>query len=113
MEGLGEPGSCAGPATYTQKPEQIGEVHVVSDAPGWPWTRAGTASSLPGPASLWAREASGTRPFACEETRPRGSEGQVLARALLAFRALPTQGFPSAPLCPRPRVPDSQEPGAR
>lgn len=96
--GPGRAGSRAGPATCTRKPEQMGEVHVVSDAPGWPWTRAGTASSLPGPASLWARKASGTRPVCLLGNEAQWLRGSGSGQALLAFRALPLR-VSRAPLC--------------
>ena len=76
----------------------VSALKAAPGAQGGPWTAAG-ASFLPGPASLWAREAGATG------LRPRGIEGHRAKRRpepLLAFRALPPQGFLSAALCLAP-----------
>lgn len=84
---------------------------MVSDAPGWPWTRAGTASSLPGPASLWAREASGTRPVCLRGNEAQWLRGSGSGQSPAGLQSAPRSGFPEHPSVPA--APSPGQPGAR
>lgn len=84
---------------------------MVPDAPGWPWTRAGTASSLPRPASLWAREASGTRPVCLRGNEAQWLRGSGSGQSPAGLQSAPRSGFPERPSVPA--APSPGQPGAR